>query len=344
MKIYAVPMIACVCFTLAGCSRDSSESTESNGASESPKAKLLAAKSSGEEPSTPKRSFQLGVVPIPQGWTGEEIASAYQLSSQAGEVVSLTQKLGWNSDKHLKQYQNDVTLARKQGLEIFISIDVLEDDRKEIANLPSQLKGKGFADKTLRQYYIDEVTEIAKKYHPENLALAVEINGYYESHPEDFSNFVSLYKKAFHSVKAVSPETKVAVSFQYEGLVAEAQWDLLSMFGEQLELLCLTTYPEFLYGDSPQDIPENHYSILKNIEGLPIVFMEIGWSGKNNKQGEQQQAEFITRFFELTAETNLSLAIWALLHDWKGGGVFETMGLIDSQGRKKPAWEAFRAL
>lgn len=339
MKIYVVSMIACTCFILTGCSSETPETTESSGTKEP-----LTVKPTVSEPSNPERSFQLGIVPMPQGWSGEEIASAYQLSRQAGEVISLTQKIGWGSDKYLKQYQNDVTLARKQGLEIFISVDVLEDDRKEIANLPKGLKGKGFADKTLRQLYIDEVTEIAKKYRPENIALAVEINGYYISHPEDFPHFVSLYKEAFHSIKAVSPKTKVAVSFLYETMVAETQWDLLSMFGEQLELLCLTTYPEFLYGDSPQDIPEAHYAILKNIEGLPIAFMEIGWSGKNNEKGEQQQAEFITRFFELTEDTNLSLAIWTLLHDWKGGGVFETMGLIDSQGRKKPAWETFKSM
>jgi len=339
MKSYAMFIFTCICITLTGCSPGTPEPTESRDTT-----KPSVAESPAAESPKPKRSFKLGVVPMPQGWSGKEIASAYQLSSQVGEVVSLTQKLGWVSNKYVDQYQNDVTLARKQGLEVFISIDLLEDGRKEITNLPDKLKGKGFADKTLRQYYIDEVTEIARRYRPENLALAVEINGYYMSHPEDFPNFVSLYKDAFRSVKTVSPETKVAVSFLYESMVAETQWELLGMFGEQLELLCLTTYPEFYYGDSPGDVPEAHYSILKNIEGLPIVFMEIGWSGKGNDEGEQRQAEFVARFFELTADTNLSLAIWALLHDWQGGGNFETMGLIDSTGRKKRAWEVFRAI
>ncbi len=281
---------------------------------------------------------------MPQDWSEENISAAYQLSAQTGEVVSLSQKLGWTSDEFLQRYENDVALARKHGLEVFISIDVLEDDRKEIAQLPDKLQGKGFSDATLRQYYIDEVTEIADRYRPENLALAIEINGYHLSHPEDFPNYVSLYKQAFRSVKSVSPETNVAVSFQYETMVGEGQWDLLSMFGGQLEMLCLTTYPEFLYGDSLSDLPDNHYSILENIGTLPTVFMEIGWRGENSEDGERQQAEFIKRFFDLTADINLSLGIWALLHDWQGGGIFETMGLIDAKGRKKPAWEVVRAM
>ncbi len=351
MKPYrlAIPVTLCAVLTLCllqlGCTPKTSHPTENNHTTDSSTATPADSTTpTGADPSKPQRSFKLGVVPIPAGWSSEQIAAAYRRSKEAGEVVSLTQKLGWGSNEHAARYEDDVTLARKYGLELFISIDVLEDDRHNIGNLPAELKGKTFADQTLRRHYTKEVTAIARKYRPANLALAVEINGYYSSHRDDFPNFVSLYKDTFRSVKAVSPKTKIAVSFQYETMVAENQWNLLSLFGEQLETLCLTTYPEFLYGDSPDDVPDTHYAILKNIEGLPIVFTEIGWSGKPGSESERRQADFIRRFFALTKDTPMSLAIWSLLHDWQGGGKFETMGLIDPTGKPKLAWKAFREL
>ncbi len=291
-----------------------------------------------------ERSFKLGVVPMPQGWSSEKIAAAHELSAQIGEVVSLSQKLGWTSAAHLLRYKNDVSLARKNGQEVFVSVELFEANRKEIGNLPDVLKGKNFLDVTLRQCYLKEVTEIAERYRPEYLDLAVEANGYFQSHPQDFLNFVSLYKEAVRSVKSISPATQVSVSFQYEAVVSESQWDLIGMFGGQLDMLFLTTYPEFLYGGSVDRISKDHYSVLKNIGDLPIVFTEIGWSGGGRRDREQQQAEFMKRFVELTADTKLELGVWSLLHDWKGGGVFETMGLIDVGGRKKRAWTVARAL
>ena len=47
---------------------------------------------------------------------------------------------------------------------------------------------------------------------------------------------------------------------------------------------------------------------------------------------------------KVTSDIDLTVAIWALLHDWEGGGVFETMGLIDINGRKKPAWEVWKTI
>ncbi|MFV1966015.1 MAG: hypothetical protein ACC628_11365 [Pirellulaceae bacterium] len=130
---------------------------------------------------------------MPRDWSKKSIAAAYQRSSQAGEVVSLSQKLGWISDECLRRYENDVALAQEHGLEIFISIELLEDDRKEISNLPDELRGKRFGDATLRRYYIKEVTEIARRYCHDILDLGVEINGFFQAHPEDVSSYVSLY-------------------------------------------------------------------------------------------------------------------------------------------------------
>ncbi len=284
-----------------------------------------------------ERNFNMGIIPIPLNWSEDEINDAYNLSAQSSETVSLTQKVGWTSSNDIRLYQNDVDLAANYGLEIMLSVDVLTDDRNNIGNLPAELSGKDFSDNYLRQLYKNEVVQIVNKYHPKYLNLAVEINAYYLSHPGDFFNFVSLYKETYDTLKAIEPTLIIGVSFQYETLKGNVQWDLLSAFDNKLDAIYLTTYPDLFYPEY-NELPSDYYLELENIKSAPIIFSEIGWQGNSNKADEKLQAKFIIDFVEHTKRINVELIVWTLLHDWQGGGEFETMGLIDLSGRKKEIW------
>lgn len=283
-----------------------------------------------------ERDFKMGMVPMPLNWSMEEIKNAYLLSAQGGEVVSLSQKPGWNTSDNINLYQNDVDLAVSNGLEIMISIDVLNDERNDLGNLPDDLAGKDFSDSLIRKQYKEEVVQIAEKYPIKYLNLAIEINGYYESHPDDFYNFVSLYKETYDTVKSIKPDLIIGSSFQFEILNGSGQWDLISLFGDKLDVVYLTSYPD-LFNPSYKSLPSGYYSVLKNID-IPLVYIEIGWKGNNNNEDERLQEKFIIDFIEENKNNNVALITWALLHDWDNGGGFETMGLIDLNGRKKTAW------
>jgi hypothetical protein len=285
-----------------------------------------------------ERNFKMGIVPMPLNWSDDEISNAYLLSAQSSEVVSLSQKLGWNTLENIQRYENDVNLAIDNELEIMISIDLLNDSRDSIGNLPNELIEQAFSDADLRQLYKDEVMEIAENYPVKYLNLAIEINGYYESNPDDFYNFVSLYKETYDTLKLIDPNLIIGVSFQYETLNREMQWDILTAFEDKLDAIYLTSYPE-LYNPEYESLPFEYYSILENIENIPIIFTEIGWQGKNNIVNERLQAQFIIDFIVENKDNNVVLITWAELHDWEDGGEFETMGLINLKGVKKAAWD-----
>ena len=289
------------------------------------------------------RDFKMGVVPIPLNWNESEIRDAFSLSTQCGEIVSLSQKLGWNTSDNIQLYHDDIELATSNGLETIISIDVLNDERTSIGNLPNELAGKDFSDISLRLFYKNEVIQIVENYNPTYLNLALEINGYYLSHPEDFFNFVTLYQETYDILKKINTDLIIAVTFQYEVLTVNSQWDLLSAFNDKLDVLCLTSYPD-LFNQGYKALPSNYYSVLENINNIPILFTEIGWQGKNNETDEVLQAEFIIDFIEQNKEFDIELIVWSLLHDWENGGAFETMGLIDLSGRKKDAWNIWQEI
>jgi hypothetical protein len=73
--------------------------------------------------------------------------------------------------------------------------------------------------------------------------------------------------------------------------------------------------------------------------------MEIGWpaGGKGSEAGEGEFIDVLPRLMERVQPKVLA---WSLLHDINGvfGADLATTGLLTADGRRKPAFEAFRRL
>lgn len=192
---------------------------------------------------------------------------------------------------------------------------------------------------------------------PAYLALGNEINLYYISHPEDFSNFVSLYREAYDTVKAVSPNTRIFTVFQLEGMKglirlsygqSVVSWNLLEMFRDKLDLVGFTTYPSLVSTmQQPAGVPVQYYAeiateVAKRLGSVQIAFTEIGWDSDSLSFGtEREQADFVPRFFKLTRDLDKTFVIWGLLHDVKVSGAdgwLDHAGLRRFNGDIKPAW------
>lgn len=246
-------------------------------------------------------------------------------------------------------------------------------------------------DETTKTEYKNSAVIFAEKYKPKYIALGIEVNTLYTSSPSnshsDFKDFTNLYNEIYDKIKASSPNTKVFTIFQLEkmkglngGLFGgenneeKAQWFLLKEF--KTDIIAFTTYPGLIY-KNPSEMPENYYSSIEtNIEAnlpenykqIPLAFTEIGWHSDTTITGwessEEEQAEFIKRFFEMTkalnkdfnketnkeAEkeksketvSNIEFFIWSFMYDQNTIQPFDSMGLIDKDGNVKLAWEEWR--
>lgn len=205
---------------------------------------------------------------------------------------------------------------------------------------------------------------IANQYHPEYLALGVEVNRYYEHDPQGFNAFVGAYKDTYDEIKAASPDTMVFTIFQLETLRGagyltgtsegrQPYWELLELFEPRLDLAVFTTYPYFDY-TSPAHIPEDYYAVITEHTDRPIAFSEIGWpsaplsTAPDSEFGgsEEEQAEFVRLFFELTDTLNPGFKVWSFPHDI-GPGInpaFESVSLRHNDGTPKPALDVWHAV
>lgn len=202
--------------------------------------------------------------------------------------------------------------------------------------------------------YTSMAVSFAQNYHPKYMAFGIEVNILYEKSPSAFDSFVTLYNQVYASVKSASPDTTVFTIFQLErmegmqgGLYggsnnASAEWSLLGKF--KMDAVGFTTYPDLVF-KNPGDIPSNFYSQIQNYTSLPIVFTEIGWHTAAAPTGWEsspdEQAQFVTNFFSLTAGLNKVLEIWSFLYDQSAPAPFNSMGLLNSNGTTRPAWDAW---
>ena len=209
-------------------------------------------------------------------------------------------------------------------------------------------------DDVTKQNYKNSLIAFIKKYQPEYLGIGIEVNTLYEKSPADFDAFSQFFSEVYDIVKANSPNTKVFTVFQLEkmkglnsGLFGgtndpnKAQWFLLDKFPKS-DIIAFTTYPGLIY-KNPSDIPSNHYAEIKSHTSKNIAFTEIGWhsgaSPKGWESSEEEQAEFVAVFFELSRDLNKELVFWSFMYDQDTFEPFNSMGLRRrDDGTAKLAW------
>lgn len=209
---------------------------------------------------------------------------------------------------------------------------------------------------TNEAHYKNLAVSFAQSYKPGYMALGVEVNVLNEHSPADYKAFVSFFGEAREAIKAVSPATRVFTIFQLERMkgldgglfggtndTGKAEWGLLADFGKG-DLFGFTTYPGLLYHD-PSGIPDDYYLDIASHTQKQIAFTEIGWQSGSLSGGwtssESSQAQFVSRFFNLTVGLQRVFAIWSVLYDQNVPPPFNTMGLFSNAGAAKRAWSAW---
>ena len=306
----------------------------------------------------PPRSFQMGLSSLPAELTEESYNRAFELAASAGEVIMIQRAPPWEellasevSEGTARTTQRERQLAGEHGLDLFVAIDPTDvvGERSELANLPPELRGAGFADEQIRSAFIDYAKYVAENYHPKYLALGVEINSYQHQHPEDFEQFVTLYHQAYDGVKELSPETLVFPIFQLEELQGllptdqpyPPQWYLIQRFEPRLDLLAVSSYPGLAFA-AAEDIPDSYVAQLRSYTDRPIVIAGTGYSSGDDAN-ENQQAAYLRRVLDEAQQLSMPLLVWLVGQDpsFTGDvplGLLQHIGLLRQDGTEKPAW------
>lgn len=334
----------------------------------------------------PEGTTAYGFFPSPPEITIESVVAHYADMAQHADVVLLQQNIPWTAfplegeaePQPLIDIRNQVILARQNGLEPVFVVDPLNGlNRREFMGLPFGWEAS-FANPRVRQAFTDFSLWMLNAFHPRYLGLASEINTYTDAFPEDFPNYLSLYREVYAAVKAQSPETRVFVTFQWEDLnnlipdgnegraAYETNWETVEAFEPQLDVWAISSYPFISYRRG-RDIPPDYYTPLLDRTDKPLAVAEGGYTSKPIDLAagtEQDQVDYLTAlhkqigprlgFWIYLLLTDLDVESYGELMRQNGVpsrdvntlGYFAFVGLQALDRSPKPAldtWDAFRA-
>ena len=359
---------------------------------------LLAALACGNAaplptPTAPSPSvFELGrtaygFFPSPPEATLESVLKHFKALGEHADFVLVQQNIPWEDfesdaagdSQKATDMRNLMTLARQEGLEAVYVVDALNGlNRSEFSGLPAGWEAS-FANPKVRSAFTNFTLWIVREFRPRYLGLASEINTYADAHPDDFANYLSLYREVYAQVKAEAPETQIFVTFQWEDLnnlfptAAEGRkandinWDQVEAFEPELDVWVISSYPFFVF-PSGSGIPADYYAPLLARTDKPLAVAEGGFTSKPVGDGAingapQDQVNYLNAIHNQLGER---LAFWVYLllddinpqayaktmteqgmnaDDLNALSYFVSVGLREFNGTPKPAlavWDSFR--
>ena len=292
-------------------------------------------------------------------------ADVTQALAETGAVAThISYIWEWGSDE-TSSFNNASQLtqtARLLNLKVFLQITPTSLGTPAV---PADLTNPSFGDPDVRHRFIQDAQSLAGL-QPDYLVLATEINLLYYLNRPEFDQFQTLYQQAFQAVKAISPSTKVGVSYHMDMFFGFSQEDILTLMTPR-DFVAFTSYPAWLvyqgFYKTVADIPASWYDRIRLFISGPVIFSEFAWTTGGLGNLDDQQA-FVTRLPELMHDVRPELITWAMLHDVEhfytsllntaqiqillGFGVDPTelfdelnnMGLLSWDGPPKPAWFA----
>lgn len=329
-----------------------------------------------------------GFYPSPPEVSLESILNHFKEIGEHADFVLVQENVPWEDfvngvegdSQKRTDLRNLMTLARQNNLEAVFVTDALNGlNRREFMGLPADWEAN-FGNPKVRAAFTNFTLWLVREFKPRYLGLASEINTYADAHPEDFANYLSLYREVYALVKAEAPETQIFVTFQWEDLnnlfptAAEGRaayatnWDQVEAFEPELDVWVISSYPFFLF-PSGSKIPADYYKPLLTRTSKPLAVAEGGFTSKPVGEGAivgtpQDQVDYLNAIHTQLGQW-LTFWVYLLLNDFNPDsyapamtaqgmdaedqntlGFFASVGLREFDGTPKPAlevWDGFRA-
>jgi hypothetical protein len=323
-----------------------------------------------------------GFFPSPSEVSTESIFNLYKIFDDHADVVLYQNEIPWSdfvdspdaNSKKIDDLRGQMVLARQYGLEGIFVVDPLNGlNRREFYHLPFGWKAS-FKNPKVRSAFTNYTLRIVREFQPYYLGLASEINTYADAHPEDFPNYLSLYRDVYAAVKAEAPETQIFVTFQWEDLnnlfpqpdedaapLGQIKWDLVEAFEPELDLWVISSYPYITFGSADQ-IPADYYTPLLTRTDKPLAVAEGGWISEDFQHIKATPEDQVGYLNAIHDQIGPRLDFWIYLlaqdlnlesyrklikgRDLETLGFFTTVGMITTDGTPKPAldvWDSYRS-
>ncbi|MCC6442577.1 MAG: hypothetical protein IT210_03855 [Armatimonadetes bacterium] len=312
---------------------------------------------------------RIGLSPNPsasEGYTLETVKARLKQSVDAGaSYFYISPK--WNEiEREPGKYSLDEIdfqsgLASSRSLPQVCNLRVVDTNQRAV---PSDLKSCSFSDPKMRERLLALIEAVMPCLKDAQLVLiGNEIDGYFQSRPDEMAAYKELFRAAADKVKSLKPGVKVSASLTFGNLALADT--LLKPLLDISDFLAVTYYPlkpDFTYREPDAAEPDIDRMVAA-AKGKPLLLQEVGYSTSAlNGSSEDMQARFFENVFKSMRDhakdiwganvflmCDLPDSLVNTLGDYyslpdagKFKSFLKTLGLFDGQGKPKKSWEVFR--
>lgn len=253
------------------------------------------------------------------------------------------------------------------GLERYVNLRLIDTRSR---GCPADLQSLAWDDPTMVarvDEVVDSLARLARVWKPLAVALGNEVDGYFEEHPAEFAAFQALYAREVARLHAQVPGLRVGIVSTSHAVTPLTTWaDSLDRYSD---IRLHTFYPLIPGSDfvqrEPATLAAELDAIVARAGGKPVAFQEVGCSSSAVNNGSPaKQAAFVRAFKGWLAaqpRTRVVFASYFLMTDWSSvtlntlygyygftspgfAGYLGGLGLRDTVGGAKPAWDAWRGM
>jgi hypothetical protein len=320
------------------------------------------------EPQGDPRSYAMGWAPSAPRADQALLLAVIDSMTTVGEVAIVQQPVPWTQllagasmDSLVEDRGGLADYLRVKGMDVVWLVDPLQglDRRKEDKQLVDA--GRSILEPEIRAMHEDWVRGIAERVKPEWFGLASEINTLAAlGDPDLYAGLVDMVDELAPEIRALSPGTRVFVSFQADqalGRLGDPVIDHFALIDDfDIDALGLSSYPGFAGFDTPADIPEDYLDPFMDATDLPLAVVEGGWSSEDTRWASstpQEQAAYFDRYEVILdridarlwlglTPTDLDVEALDLPPDQAQGlSNFAHMGIWDVDLERKPAYDSW---
>lgn len=322
------------------------------------------------EPAFDSRAFAWGIVnENPQNFSEraqEEMVA--MLRDYGGDTLNIFCHVRYNrltTRPLLDGYDQNLRLAsmaKRYGLERVLTFDFTHASLLTLGDLnpmPDGTPPGSFLEHRVRDAMGDELLALARRFEPAVVFVGIEIDFFYNKHPEWWEAFVRWYSDVRRRLRSEIPGVRVSVYVTLGSLVKpgtlEFTSDGLALFHSLRGKLDLLAYSAYFYWDDPQEglVPSGLFRKIRELDPmLPIALPELGVAShsprrKDGLPGQRGQVRLLQQILDETAPEGLALATLYSAYDQTYLGVdrwfkdaFGTIGIHNLNGTPKlgAAW------
>ncbi|MCD4792266.1 MAG: T9SS type A sorting domain-containing protein [Bacteroidales bacterium] len=314
-------------------------------------------------------STKYGIVPVwPQGWSYTDKENWYQMMSNKGmgyfhSIHTWPGLEDIQNNGQLSLYVDYIThLKNDYGFKFHL---LIRNPSATFNDVPSAYAGLTFEDTVLINAFCDFAIEMVDSFAIvlDYLTVGGESDIYWEIYPNEMTNYVNLLSDIADYVHSNYPSIKFATTLTFEHGIKtnDTLWQLTKDFSDVLSVTYWPLDTNFMVPPTViDDVFDDIQDLLFAAESKQIIIKESGLpSSSMLNSSETLQAQFVEELFLQTMDIDqIEIVGWDFLADYDKASVdywvnfqqiytpefrfyMETLGLTDTLGNQKPAYNTY---